>query len=232
MEKLTDNLTRVRERVARAAERAGRDAAHVTIVAVTKGVDVPTIEAAIDAGVTDIGENRVQEARQKFHDLQSAVGVHRHMIGHLQTNKVRHALQLFDTIHSLDRPSLGEAVSRRAVVQGIVVPVLVQVNVAREPTRYGVAPDNVLAFVRDMAELPGIQIEGLMTMAPYAEDAETVRPIFRRLRQLAEEVAEADIQGVRMDCLSMGMTNDFEVAVEEGSTMVRIGTALFGARKL
>lgn len=230
MEKLTDNLIRVRERIARAAERSGRDPEQVTIVAVTKGVDGPTIEAAIEAGITDIGENRVQEARGKFQQMDIPAGVRRHMIGHLQTNKVRHALTLFDMIHSLDRPSLGEALSRRAVAQNVEVPVLVQVNVDQQPTRHGVAPEQLLDFVIDMARLPGLRIEGLMTMAPYTEDAETVRPVFRRLRELSERVAEADIQGVHMHCLSMGMTNDFEVAVEEGSTMVRIGTALFGPR--
>ena len=230
MEKLTDNLIRVRERIAGAAERSGRDPEQVTIVAVTKGVDGPTIEAAIEAGITDIGENRVQEARGKFQQMDIPAGVRRHMIGHLQTNKVRHALTLFDMIHSLDRPSLGEALSRRAVAQNVEVPVLVQVNVDQQPTRHGVAPEQLLDFVIDMARLPGLRIEGLMTMAPYTEDAETVRPVFRRLRELSERVAEADIQGVHMHCLSMGMTNDFEVAVEEGSTMVRIGTALFGPR--
>lgn len=223
-------MIRVRERIARAAERSGRDPEQVTIVAVTKGVDGPTIEAAIEAGITDIGENRVQEARGKFQQMDIPAGVRRHMIGHLQTNKVRHALTLFDMIHSLDRPSLGEALSRRAVAQNVEVPVLVQVNVDQQPTRHGVAPEQLLDFVIDMARLPGLRIEGLMTMAPYTEDAETVRPVFRRLRELSERVAEADIQGVHMHCLSMGMTNDFEVAVEEGSTMVRIGTALFGPR--
>ncbi len=230
MEKLTDNLARVRERVRQAAERAGRDPDEVTIVAVTKGVDADVVQAALDAGITDVGENRVQEARSKFPQLQLNPGVRRHMIGHLQTNKVRHALQLFDMFHSLDRPSLAAELSRRAVAQNLVVPVLVQVNVAAEPTKHGVAPDELLDFVRETAELPGLRIEGLMTMAPYAEDPETVRPVFRRLRELSEQVADAGFEGVRMQCLSMGMSNDFEVAVEEGSTLVRIGTALFGVR--
>lgn len=230
MEKLTDNLARVRERVRQAAERAGRDPDEVTIVAVTKGVDADVVQAALDAGITDVGENRVQEARSKFPQLQLNPGVRRHMIGHLQTNKVRHALQLFDMFHSLDRPSLAAELSRRAVAQNLVVPVLVQVNVAVEPTKHGVAPDELLDFVRETAELPGLRIEGLMTMAPYAEDPETVRPVFRRLRELSEQVADAGFEGVRMQCLSMGMSNDFEVAVEEGSTLVRIGTALFGVR--
>lgn len=230
MEKLTDNLARVRERVIRAAERAGRDPADVTIVAVTKGVDAATINAALAAGITDIGENRVQEARSKFPELALAPGVRRHMIGHLQTNKVRHALQLFDVVHSLDRPSLAEALSRRAAAQGVVIPALVQVNVSGEATKHGLAPDDVLSFVREAARLPGLQINGLMTMAPYSDDPETARPVFRRLRELSMRVADADIKGVQMRCLSMGMTNDFEVAVEEGSTLVRIGTALFGTR--
>src|SRR5690606_31667524 len=163
LENLTDNLARVRERVRRAAERAGRSPEEVTIVAVTKGVDAPTVQAALELGVADIGENRVQEARAKFPELGFPPGAARQMIGHLQSNKVRHALQLFDMIHSLDRPSLGEALSRRATALGVEVPVLVQVNVAGEATKHGVAPERVLDFVREMAKLPGLRIEGLMT---------------------------------------------------------------------
>lgn len=231
MEKLTENLARVRERVRRAAERAGRNPGEVTIVAVTKGIDAATVQAALDLGVTDIGENRVQEARDKFPLLQATPSVRRHLIGHLQTNKVRQALALFDVFHSLDRPELALELSRRASAQELAVPVLVQVNVAGEPSKHGVEPEQVLRFVRETAKLPGLRIEGLMTIAPLADDPETVRPVFRRLRELGRQVAEAGIEGVRMQCLSMGMTNDFEVAVEEGSTCIRIGTALFGPRK-
>lgn len=232
MEKLTHNLATVRARIAAAAARSGRDPADVTVVAVSKGVDVATMEAAVAAGITDVGENRIQEAERKITQSETLQGdgVRRHMIGTLQTNKVRHALRLFDMIHSLDRPNLGAAISRRASASGMTMPVLVQVNVSGEATRHGVSPEELLPFIRDMASLPGLAIKGLMTMAPYTDDAETVRPVFRQLRQLATEVAAADIEGVRMHCLSMGMTNDFEVAVEEGATIVRIGTALFGAR--
>jgi len=231
LENLSENLARVRERVRRAAERAGRDPAEITIVAVTKGVDAATVQAALELGITDIGENRVQEARDKFARLQMGPGVRRHMIGHLQTNKVRQALALFDVIHSLDRPELAAELSRRATALGRVVPVLVQVNVAREPTKHGLEPEKVLDFIREAAKLPGLRIEGLMTIAPLTNDPETVRPVFRRLRELSRQVEEAGIEGVRMQCLSMGMTNDFEVAVEEGSTCIRVGTALFGVRK-
>ncbi|MFO7265047.1 MAG: YggS family pyridoxal phosphate-dependent enzyme [Bacillota bacterium] len=231
MENLSENLARVRERVRRAAERAGRDPAEITIVAVTKGVDAATVQAALELGITDIGENRVQEARDKFARLPMGPGVRRHMIGHLQTNKVRQALALFDVIHSLDRPELAAELSRRATALGRVVPVLVQVNVAREPTKHGLEPEKVLDFIREAAKLPGLRIEGLMTIAPLTNDPETVRPVFRRLRELSRQVEEAGIEGVRMQCLSMGMTNDFEVAVEEGSTCIRVGTALFGVRK-
>jgi len=231
LENLSENLARVRERVRRAAERAGRDPAEITIVAVTKGVDAATVQAALELGITDIGENRVQEARDKFARLQMEPGVRRHMIGHLQTNKVRQALALFDVIHSLDRPELAAELSRRATALGRVVPVLVQVNVAREPTKHGLEPEKVLDFIREAAKLPGLRIEGLMTIAPLTNDPETVRPVFRRLRELSRQVEEAGIEGVRMQCLSMGMTNDFEVAVEEGSTCIRVGTALFGVRK-
>ncbi|MBO8142353.1 MAG: YggS family pyridoxal phosphate-dependent enzyme [Firmicutes bacterium] len=229
MENLAENLKRVRERIAAGAERSGRDPASVTLIAVTKGVDAETICKAIDAGVTDIGENRVQEARDKFPSLPA--GVRKHMIGHLQSNKVRHCLELFDMIHSVDRLSLVEELSRRAAARGLVVPVLVQVNVAGEATKHGVEPEALLPFVKRAAGLPGVQIRGLMTMAPYSADPEDARPVFRGLARLAREVAEADVPGVKMEWLSMGMSNDFEVAVEEGANMVRIGTALFGSRR-
>ena len=228
MENLADNLARIRARIAQAAERAGRDPSGVTLIAVTKGVDAATVEAALRLGITDIGENRVQEARTKFPALPA--GVRRHMIGHLQTNKVRACLDLFDVVHSLDRLTLAEVISRRAQALGREVPVLVQVNVAGEDTKHGLAPDQVVPFVKAVAELPGLQVRGLMTLAPLVDDPETVRPVFRTLRRLAEAVADAGIRGVSMEWLSMGMSNDFEVAVEEGSTMVRIGTALFGRR--
>lgn len=230
VEKLTDNLNDVRRRIAAAAERAGRHPDAVTLIAVTKGTDANLVDAAIAAGVAHIGENRVQEAQRKFPHVDRVHEVQKHMIGHLQTNKVRHTLPLFDLIHSLDRPGLGEAISRRAERDGVPARVLIQVNAAAQPGRHGVSPDELLAFVREMAALPSMHIEGLMTMAPFSDDPETARPVFRTLRQLADEVAQAGIAGVEMKCLSMGMTNDFEVAIEEGSTMVRIGTALFGPR--
>lgn len=228
MENFADNLAHIRARIARAAERAGRDPASVTLIAVTKGVDAATVAQAVAAGVTDIGENRVQEARDKFPALPAPV--RRHMIGHLQTNKVKACLELFDMIHSLDRLPLAEEVSRRAVAAGRDVPVLIQVNVAGEDSKYGLAPGQVLDFVRAVADMPGLSVKGLMTMAPFVDDPEAARPVFRELRRIAEAVAQAAIRGVSMECLSMGMSNDFEVAVEEGSTMVRIGTALFGRR--
>lgn len=230
MENLTHTLQDVRRRMAEAARRAGRKLEEVTLIAVTKGNGPDIVEAAIRAGVTDIGENRVQEAQRKFPQVDDISRVQKHMIGHLQTNKVGHTLKLFDLIHSLDRARLGEAISRRAERDGMCARVLVQVNAARQPGRHGVLPEDVLDFVREMAALPSLKIKGLMTMAPFTDDPETVRPVFRTMRALADEVAEAGIPGVEMKCLSMGMTNDFEVAIEEGSTMVRIGTALFGPR--
>ncbi|OUM96553.1 MAG: YggS family pyridoxal phosphate enzyme [Firmicutes bacterium ZCTH02-B6] len=229
MENFAENLARIRGRISAAAERVGRDPADVTLIAVTKNVDAATVQQAVAAGVADIGENRVQEARAKFPFLPA--GVRRHMIGHLQTNKVKQCLELFDVIHSLDRWSLAEAVSRRAQALGTVVPVLVQVNVAGEETKHGLAPGEVLSFVRMVAELPGLAIRGLMTMAPLVDDPEAARPVFRELRRLADQVADAGIRGVSMEWLSMGMSNDFEMAVEEGATMVRIGTSLFGPRR-
>lgn len=227
MENVKLNLQTVHGRIRDAATRVGRDPGAITVVAVTKGREPSQVDAAIAENIAHIGENRVQEAQRKFPHVIGLDRVQKHMIGHLQTNKVRHALPLFDLIHSLDRPALGEALSRRATRDGVTARVLVQVNAAELPGRHGVLPDELIAFVQQMAALPSLQIEGLMTMAPFSDDPETARPVFRLLRRLAEEVEAARIAGVEMTCLSMGMTNDFEVAVEEGATIVRIGTALF-----
>ncbi|MDI3279896.1 MAG: YggS family pyridoxal phosphate-dependent enzyme [Bacillota bacterium] len=225
-DRIAANLERVRERIARAAQRAGRRPEEVRLVAVTKNVDVPRIQAALAAGVTEIGENRVQEARLKRPALGSAVRWH--LIGTLQTNKVKAALQLFDLIHSLDRWSLAEELARRATAAGRVVEVLVEVNVSGEATKAGLAPGEVLPFLERVHGLAGLRVRGLMTVAPATERAEEVRPFFRTLARLrAAAVREGWTEVTE---LSMGMSGDFEVAVEEGATLVRLGTAIFGPR--
>ncbi|MCR4398661.1 MAG: YggS family pyridoxal phosphate-dependent enzyme [Firmicutes bacterium] len=221
------NLDSVRLRVDRAARRSGRDPSEITLVAVTKTVPVHLIEEAIRLGVTDIGENRVQEARAKFGAIQETVRWH--MVGRLQSNKVGHALKIFELIHSLDRLSLASELDRIAGASGRPARVLVQVNVSGEATKSGVSPGETLAFLKEVSAFEHLSVEGLMTIAPLVP-AEDTRSCFRALRRIFEEAASAGFPRVRMSYLSMGMTNDFEVAVEEGSNMIRLGTAIFGPR--
>lgn len=220
MEDVRGNVERVCERIARAAERAGRRAAEVLLVGASKTVDVERIGQAIAAGLPALGENRVQEARPKIQALGWPVPWH--LIGHLQTNKVKEALELFDVIESLDRLALAEECDRRARARGKPIEALLEVNLAAEPSKSGVSPDDVPATLEAIAKLAGIRLRGLMAIPPAVTAAEEARPWFRRLHGLAERHGLAD--------LSMGMSHDFEVAVEEGATMVRVGTAIFGPR--
>ena len=223
---LKRNLDNVRERMAAACARAGRDPAGVRLVAVTKAVTADVAEQLVELGVTDIGENRIQEAARKQQRL-AHLDLNWHMIGHLQTNKVKDALRLFGLIHSVDSLHLAKALSKRASSQDLVAPVLVQIDIAGEETKFGVPAAEAAVEIGQMAELRGLRIEGLMTMAPFVDDAETVRPVFARLRELAAEIDALALPGVEMKHLSMGMTQDFEVAIEEGATLIRVGSALF-----
>ncbi len=223
---VVENLERVREAIKRAAARAGRRVEEIQLVAVTKGVPVAVIRELVAAGQTALGENRAQELLAKQPQVP---GVEWHFVGSLQTNKVRAVIDKIVLLHSLDRLGLALELDRRAQQQGIVVPVLIQVNVSGEASKHGVAPEEAGAFARRVASLPGLAVRGLMTMAPLVRDPEEVRPVFRRLRELARRLQE-EVAGVEMKYLSMGMSNDFEVAVEEGSTLVRVGTAIFGRK--
>jgi PLP dependent protein len=220
MPDISANLARVRERIARAAERAGRRADDVVLIGVSKTVEVERIRSAVAAGVKALGENRVQEAKAKIAELGRPAAWH--LVGHLQTNKVKDALELFDVIHSLDRLELAHELERRATARGQVVETLLQVNVAAEASKGGVAPDAVGETLDVIGKLPHVHVSGLMTIPPEVERPEESRPWFRRLRELSER------HGLRQ--LSMGMSGDFEIAVEEGATMVRVGTAIFGPR--
>jgi pyridoxal phosphate enzyme (YggS family) len=224
---LEGRLKDVRGRLARAAARAGRDAGSVRLVGVCKTVPADRVADAVALGLADLGENRVQEARDKIAAV-GREGVRWHMIGHLQRNKAALAVELFDRIHGLDSPALADAVSRRAVGVGRRLPALVEVNVSGEASKHGVRPDDAAALIGHVAALPGIALDGLMTIAPYSDDPEDARPHFARLRELRDALEREC--GVRLPELSMGMSGDFEVAVEEGSTLVRVGTAIFGER--
>jgi PLP dependent protein len=221
------NLKAVQERIADAARRAGRPPDAVLLVAVSKTVDVERVRSAIAAGVPALGENRVQEAREKI----AVLGRSRpwHLIGHLQTNKVRDAVESFDLIHSVDRLPLAEAISRRATDTGRRVDVLVQVNVGEEPQKGGVPPTELRAALGAMAALSGLQLRGLMAIPPLPKHPEDSRPYYREMRKLFDDARGLGL-GVEFTELSMGMSGDFEVGIEEGATIVRVGTAIFGAR--
>jgi hypothetical protein len=225
---LERRLDDVRGRLARAAARAGRDPGTVRLVGVVKTVSAEVVREAVALGLLDLGENRVQEARDKIPAV-GRDGVRWHMIGHLQRNKAGLAVELFDRIHSLDGVPLAEAVSRRAAALGKQLPALLEVNVSGETGKHGVRPDDAAPMIGAIAALPGIALDGLMTIAPYSERAEDARPHFARLRGLRDALERST--GVALPELSMGMSGDFEVAVEEGSTLVRIGTAIFGERQ-
>lgn len=224
---IRDSVASVMERIESAAERSLRDAQDVKLVAVTKTVEPPAIVEAIEAGITCIGENRVQEAARKFGELPE---VERHLVGHLQTNKVKGALELFDVIQSVDSYRLAREISVRSESAGRSTDVLVEVNTSGEESKYGLEPEEAVEAVGEMADLSGIRVLGLMTVGAFLPDPEDVRPCFRRLRELRDEIEEAVIPGVSMEQLSMGMTNDFDVAIEEGATIVRVGRAIFGER--
>jgi len=216
------NLGRVQEAVARACARAGRSPDHVLLIAVSKTVEVERVRLAIAAGVAALGENRVQEAKEKIEALGHPVPWH--LIGSLQTNKAKDAARLFDWIHSVDRLELAQALSRRAHGRERTLNVLLQVNLGDEPQKGGVAPDELKRLYETAAGLPDLKVRGLMAIPPATEQPEQARPYFRRLRELRDELG--------LEHCSMGMSADFEVAIEEGATMVRVGTAIFGARAL
>ena len=226
-ERLADALPRVRDRIAAAATAAGRDAACVRLVAVTKGHPREALEAALAAGLRDLGENRVGELEEKVAALGRDTATW-HMIGHLQGRKAGRAVDLADLIHSVDSLRLAERIAHAAGEAGREVPVLVQVNTSGEEAKSGLEGPAAVEGILRIAELPALRVEGLMTMAPFVDDERVLSTAFRRLRDTLEEVRRADARiGAE---LSMGMTNDLEIAVREGSTMVRIGTALFGER--
>jgi hypothetical protein len=220
------NLEAIRARIAAACARVGRNADSVQLLAVSKSQSPQAVAGLAAAGQVLFGENRVQEARVKTGQCPGQLRWH--MIGHLQSNKCRDAVQLFEMIQSVDSLALAQEIQKRAEQAAKTLPVLLEVNVAGESSKFGYPPDRLLAELKLMNALPRLEIHGLMTVAPYATDPEKVRPVFRRLAQLKRQAE--DLLGAPLSCLSMGMSGDFEVAIEEGATLVRIGSALFGSR--
>jgi len=223
---IRDNLLRVRERIERAAQKAGRDPKEIKLVAVSKTVEVDRIKEAIEAGVSILGENYVQEAQEKIEALGKPVSWH--FIGHLQSNKAKYAVRLFDVIHSLDSIPLAEELSRRAEQPDRVIRVMIEVNLSKEATKFGTDEERVLNLARRIQNLGHLSLEGLMTMPPYFDSPEMSRPYYVALRELEDRMIK---DGIPLKELSMGMSNDFEIAIEEGATYVRVGTAIFGPRK-
>ncbi|MSS71973.1 MAG: YggS family pyridoxal phosphate-dependent enzyme [Candidatus Latescibacteria bacterium] len=225
---LADRLKSVRDRMARAAEQAGRRAEEVTLVAVSKTRTVAEIQEALRAGLQVLGENRVQEAEEKQGSV--SLPAHWHLIGHLQTNKVKKAVEIFDLIHSVDSLPLAQEIDRRAERMGKVADALVQVNTSGEESKSGVEPEEALDLIGAVSGLKSVRVRGLMTIGALGAEGDRARPFFVVLRGIRDRVAAARIAGVSMEHLSMGMTGDFEAAIEEGATLVRVGTAIFGVR--
>lgn len=210
------------------AEKTGRRLEDITLVAVSKTVPPARINEAIGAGIRIIGENKVQEAQQKFDKVDE---VNWHMVGHLQTNKVKYALKIFDLIQSVDTYHLAEEINKRAEKDGKKVPVLIEVNTSGEESKYGCNPEEAEDLVFRVSQLPSVEVKGLMTIGLFSEDPALVRPCFIKLREIFENLKTRNISNAKIDTISMGMSADFELAIEEGSNMVRIGTAIFGPRR-
>lgn len=226
---ITENINEVRKNMEEACRVSGRNPEEVSLIAVSKTKPIPMLQEAYDAGCRDFGENKVQEIMDKIDRLPS--DIRWHMIGHLQTNKVKYIVGKVFLIHSVDSLHLAEAISKEAVKQNTTVNILIEVNVAKEDTKYGAMAEDTVSLVEKIALLPGICVKGLMTIAPYVENPQENRQYFVKLRQLAVDIKAKNIDNVHMDILSMGMTGDYMVAIEEGATYVRVGTGIFGERQ-
>ena len=225
---LKEQLEDVKKRIEDACKRAGRDPSEVTLIAVSKTKPLSDVEEVLDLGIHEFGENKVQELVDKYEHIKEPVNWH--MIGHLQTNKVKYIVDKVKLIHSVDSLKLANTISKEAVKKGVNVDVLIEVNVAKEESKFGVGLDEAKDLVKSVSTLPNIFVKGLMTIAPFVDNPLDNREVFRSLHDMALEIEALNIPGVSMKELSMGMTNDFEVAIEEGATYVRVGTAIFGAR--
>ena len=225
---LADNLATVQKNIEQACLKAGRDPKEVTLVAVSKTKPVEMLQEAYDAGARGFGENKVQELVDKYENVSRPVNWH--MIGHLQTNKVKYIVDKVCMIHSVDSLNLAKTIEKEAAKHDVTVNILIEVNVAQEETKFGLSCDEVLPLIQEIKDFPHIRVKGLMTIAPFVDDPEDNRVYFRKLKDLSLDIQSKSIDNIDMSVLSMGMTNDYEVAVEEGATLVRVGTGIFGAR--
>lgn len=228
MSHIKENIELINKKIEAAAVKSGRLKEDITFIVVSKTIDVPRIKEAVEAGENNLGENKVQEIMDKYEAMGE--GIKWHLIGHLQTNKVKYIIDKVELIHSVDSIRLAEEISKRAAQHGITAKILLEINIAGEESKFGIRPEDVEEIVQKISKLSNIVIKGLMTVAPFVENAEENRVYFKQMKQLLVDINSKKIDNVYMDVLSMGMTGDYEVAVEEGATMVRVGTGVFGAR--
>ena len=225
---LAQNFTEVENNIKEACKRVGRNCDEVTLIAVSKTKPVEILQEAYNLGTRVFGENKVQEIMDKYDALPDDISWH--MIGHLQRNKIKYIIDKVDLIHSVDSVRLAEAIEKEAAKRDIIANILLEVNVAKEDTKFGLMPEEVESIIEEISKFPHIRVKGLMTIAPFVENPEENRVHFSRLRKLSVDINSKKVDNVTMSILSMGMTNDYEIAIEEGATMVRVGTGLFGAR--
>lgn len=225
---IAENLKAVQENIRSACEKAGRRYEDVKLIAVSKTKPLSDIETLITCGVNDFGENKVQELTEKYENVSRPVNFH--LIGHLQTNKVKYVVGKAVLIHSVDSLHLAQEIEKESAKKNLVSDILIQINIANEETKFGIRPEETEELVWAVSKMPHIRIKGLMTIAPFVQNAELNRGFFRKMHQILLDIKSQSIDNVDMDILSMGMTNDYRVAIEEGSNMVRVGTAIFGAR--
>lgn len=225
---ISENIENIRKNIDAACKRSGRDPKDVLLLAVSKTVDVDRIKVAVDCGLNSLGENRVQEIMEKYEPMGE--NVKWHLIGHLQTNKVKYIIDKVELIHSVESIKLAEEINKQAKKHNLVMDVLVEVNMADEESKFGVKPEETEGFIRELSLMDNIRVRGLMTVAPNVENGEENRVYFRNMKQLLVDINAKNINNINMDILSMGMTGDYETAVEEGATIVRVGTGIFGKR--
>jgi len=227
---IKENIDDIVKRIEVTCKKAGRNPNDITLIAVSKTVESPKVREALEAGIDNLGENRVQELIKKYEDLKDT-GIKWHMIGHLQKNKVKYIIDKTVLIHSVDSLSLAEEIDKRAKNKGLVANVLIELNIGEEESKFGIKEENVYDFIKSLEDFENIRVLGLMTVAPFCENPEDVRWVFKKMKDIYDKISTMNLKNAEMKYLSMGMTNDFEIAIEEGSNMIRIGTAIFGARK-
>lgn len=228
MKSMEQNIAQVRQNIAQAAKKVGRNPEDILLLAVSKTKPVEQIKEAVSYGLTSLGENKVQEIMDKYEPMGE--GIHWHLIGHLQTNKVKYIIDKVDMIHSVESIRLAEEIEKRAAAKNKVMDILVEINIAQEESKFGIPVNEVESFLQELSKFSHIRIRGLMTVAPFVENPEENRLYFRKMRELLVDINTKKIDNINMDVLSMGMTGDYMVAIEEGATIVRVGTGIFGER--